>query len=52
MNITEGHHVKVHHLSGESGLTQAVHDGAQRCTSVNMMASGWITVELPWDSLS
>jgi hypothetical protein len=52
MNITEGHPVKIHHLSGESGLTQAVHDGAQRCTSVNMMASGWITVELPWDSLS
>ena len=52
MNITEGHPVKVHHLSGESGLTQAIHDGAQRCTSVNMMASGWITVELPWDSLS
>ena len=52
MTVIDGHPVKVHHLTGDSGLVQAMHDGAQRCSSVNMMASGWITVELPWDSMS
>lgn len=52
MNVTEGHPLRVHHISGDSGIIQALHDGAQRCSSVNMMASGWITVDLPWDSLS
>ena len=52
MNVIDGHPIKVHHLAGDSGLVQATHDGAQRCSSINMMASGWITVELPWDSMS
>jgi len=52
MTVTDGHPIKVHHLAGDSGLVQATHDGAQRCSSINMMASGWITVELPWDSMS
>ena len=52
MEVIDGHPLKVHHLSGNSGLVQASHDGADRCTSVNMMASGWITVDLPWNSMS
>lgn len=52
INVIQGHPIKVYHLSGDSGLLQATHDGKQRCTSINMLASGWITVELPWDSLS
>jgi hypothetical protein len=52
MKVIEGHPLKVYHLSGDSGVLQASHDGEQRCSSINMMASGWITVELPWDSLS
>ena len=52
MKVTDGHPLRVHHLSGDSGLLQATHDGAQRCSGINMMASGWITVELPWDSLT
>lgn len=52
INVIQGHPIKVYHLSGDSGLLQATHDGKQRCTGINMLASGWITVELPWDSLS
>ena len=51
-SVVEGHPVKIHMIKGNSGLIQAPHDGIQRCSAINMMASGWISVELPWESLS
>ena len=51
-NVDEGHPVKIHLIKGENGIIQSKHDGVERCSAVNMMASGWITVDLPWASLA
>jgi hypothetical protein len=52
LKVLQGHPIKAYLMSGNDGLNQAKHDGLERCISINMMASGWIAVELPWDSLS
>mgnify|MGYP001168960980 FL=1 len=51
-NVVEGHPVKIHLVNGNNGLVEAKHDGVERCSAVNMMASGWISVDLPWLSLA
>ncbi len=50
--IADGNPIRVHHLSGDDGLIQAMHDGEQRCVAVHIQASGWITTSLPWKSFS
>ena len=50
--VADGNPIRVHHLSGDNGLIQAMHDGEQRCVAINIQASGWITTSLPWQSFS
>ena len=52
MDVSDGHALRVYLLRGQDGLLQAHHDGAQRCLSINVQASGWIATELPWQSMS
>ena len=52
MNIEDGHALRLYLLRGQDGLIQAHHDGAQRCLSINVQASGWISSQLPWESMS
>ena len=35
-------------LTGESGSTEIPEDGAERCVSIGLRASGWIQIDLPW----
>ena len=37
--------------TGEDGSTEIVEDGAERCVNIDLRASGWIDVELPWDAV-
>ena len=50
--MEDGHPIRVHRSTGDSGLSQLMHDGEQRCVGINTTASGWITTELPWNSVS
>jgi len=52
MEVESGHALRLYHLRGQDGLIQAYHDGAQRCLSINVQASGWISSPLPWESMS
>ena len=52
MKIEDGHALRLYLLRGQDGLIQAHHDGAQRCLSINVQASGWIASQLPWESMS
>ena len=52
ISVEQGHPIRVHRSTGDSGLVQLMHDGQQRCVGINTTASGWITTELPWNSVS
>ena len=52
VSVEDGHPIRVHRSTGDSGLSQLMHDGEQRCVGINTTASGWITTELPWNSVS
>ena len=52
MEVLAGHALRLYHLRGHDGLMQVHHDGAQRCLSLNVQASGWISSQLPWKSMS
>ena len=52
VSVTEGHPLRVHRISGNSGLIELHHDGAERCLGINTTASGWITTDLPWNTVS
>ena len=52
ISVVEGHPMKIHRVSGSSGLVELFHDGAERCLGINTTASGWISTELPWNTVS
>ncbi len=37
--------------TGHNGSTEIIEDGADRCINIDLRASGWIDIELPWDSV-
>ncbi len=51
IELEAGHALRLYHLRGQDGLMQIHHDGAQRCLSIGVQASGWITTQLPWESM-
>ena len=38
--------------AGQSGMTEIHPDGSERCVSLNIRASGWISAILPWERSS
>lgn len=52
IKVIDDHPLRVFRVSGNSGLVEIIHDGAERCLGIDTTASGWITTELPWESMS
>ena len=38
--------------NGDNGILFLEDDGAMRCISIDKTASGWITTNLPWDTMN
>ena len=51
INTTEGHGVYALVEHGSIGLFHGHHDGARRCVSIGITASGWIDLKMPWTSM-
>ena len=52
LSVIEGHPMRVHRVSGNSGLFELSHDGAERCLGIDTTASGWISTDLPWNTVA
>ena len=52
LSVIEGHPIRVHRVSGNSGLFELSHDGAERCLGIDTTASGWISTDLPWNTVA
>ena len=52
ISLISGDAIKVLQYQGDDGLLRLEDDGAQRCISIDMTASGWIETELPWDNMA
>jgi hypothetical protein len=51
LNTTEGYGMYATAMNGTRGLLQAMHDGQRRCVSVDVTASGWVDLKMPWESM-
>ena len=51
VNTTKGHGVFAMAEHGSVGLHDAHHDGARRCVSIGVTASGWVDLSMPWASM-
>jgi hypothetical protein len=40
--------IRLYTAAGGDGLTEIPEDGQDRCVNVDMQASGWVEVDLPW----
>ena len=47
----EGHGVYAFADHGSVGLHDSIHDGARRCVSIDVTASGWVDLTMPWTSM-
>ena len=44
--------LRTYSSTGDSGATEILEDGAERCVAVGIRASGWIQIELPWTAVN
>ena len=51
VNTTEGHGVYAVIEHGSIGLLDGLHDGARRCVGIDVTASGWVDLTMPWTSM-
>ena len=51
METSEGA-LRIYVATGDDGATEIIEDGAERCVNIDLRASGWIDIGLPWDSVS
>ena len=51
VNTIKGHGIYALVESGSVGLQESLHDGARRCVSIDVTASGWVDVSMPWPSM-
>ena len=51
VNTIKGHGIYALVESGSVGLLESLHDGARRCVSIDVTASGWVDVSMPWPSM-
>ena len=47
----EGHGVYAFADHGSIGLHDSIHEGARRCVAINVTASGWVDLTMPWTSM-
>ena len=50
-NMTEYGYASMTANSGQHGMMMMEHDGAKRCITIDVTASGWVSTSLPWDSM-
>jgi hypothetical protein len=51
INTIMGHGIYALIEAGSIGLQESLHDGARRCVSIDVTASGWIDLSMPWSSM-
>ena len=51
VDTVKGHGIYALVESGTIGLQESLHDGARRCVSIDITASGWVDVSMPWSSM-
>ena len=51
VDTVKGHGIYALFESGTIGLQESLHDGARRCVSIDITASGWVDVSMPWSSM-
>ena len=51
INTIKGHGIYALIEAGSIGLQESLHDGARRCVSIDVTASGWIDLSMPWSSM-
>lgn len=51
VDTVKGHGIYALVESGTIGLKESLHDGARRCVSIDITASGWVDVSMPWSSM-
>ena len=47
----EGHGMFAFAEQGSIGLHDALHQGARRCVAIDVTASGWVDLSMPWNSM-
>ena len=51
VRVNNSHPISIVRFSGSTGAMNIIHNGMERCQFVGILASGWIPLELPWESL-
>ena len=51
VTTVKGHGIYALAEQGDIGLHQSIHDGARRCVSIGVTASGWVDLTMPWPSM-
>ena len=51
VDTVKGHGIYAQVEAGIIGLQEGLHDGARRCVSIDITASGWVDVSMPWSSM-
>ena len=51
VNTIKGHGIYALVESGSVGLQESLHDGARRCVPIDVTASGWVDISMPWPSM-
>ena len=51
VNTIKGHGIYALVESGSVGLQESLHEGARRCVPIDVTASGWVDISMPWPSM-
>ena len=51
IETVEGHGIFAFAEQGSIGLHDALHQGARRCVAIDVTASGWVDLSMPWNSM-
>ena len=51
IKTVDGHGIYALAEHGSIGLHDALHQGARRCVSIDVTASGWVDLSMPWNSM-
>ena len=51
IETVEGHGMFAFAEQGSIGLHDALHQGARRCVAIDVTASGWVDLSMPWNSM-
>ncbi|MBJ23213.1 MAG: hypothetical protein CMB64_00945 [Euryarchaeota archaeon] len=52
LSVTSGQAVRLMQIIGTNGISELIEKGAKRCMPLDIIASGWINIDLPWYDVS